>query len=230
MIERWLWRAGAIVFIGLIAVLVDRFAPQQHLPWKPLDLSAPIGWGTGAKLDAMSSRPETCFGVLDAGGVTYQRIADTEGRDPCGFYSVLYLQRSHTPYSTPIRTTCSLAAALNVWERQILQPAAERHFGQKVDRINTFGTFSCRRINNASSGPWSEHAGANAIDISGFRLEDGSTIQVVEDWRANDPKGAFLEDVFAGACRLFRVGLGPDYNAAHADHFHFDMGPGFTCR
>ncbi|MEO0466708.1 MAG: extensin family protein [Pseudomonadota bacterium] len=228
--ERWLWRLGAAAFLGLMAILVDRYAPSQHLPWKPLDLKAPIGWGTGAKLDALSSRTEACFRVLETGGIELQRIDESAPGEPCGFYGALHLQKSHTPYSAPLRTTCSLAAALNVWERHILQPAAEEHFSQGVARIDTFGTFSCRRINNASSGRWSEHAGANAIDISGFRLEDGTVIRVVEDWRADDPSGAFLNDVFDGACRLFRVGLGPDYNAAHADHFHFDMGPGFTCR
>nr|WP_328730168.1 extensin family protein [Falsiroseomonas algicola] len=33
-----------------------------------------------------------------------------------------------------------------------------------------------------------------------------------------------------GACRWFRAVLSPDYNAAHADHFHFDMGPSTVCR
>ncbi|MFN4225017.1 MAG: extensin family protein [Hyphomonas sp.] len=33
-----------------------------------------------------------------------------------------------------------------------------------------------------------------------------------------------------GACRLFSVTLGPDYDAAHADHFHMDMGPQRACR
>ncbi|MDP1909506.1 MAG: extensin family protein, partial [Hyphomicrobium sp.] len=30
-------------------------------------------------------------------------------------------------------------------------------------------------------------------------------------------------DVRDGACRLFSTTLSPDYNAAHADHLHFDQ-------
>ena len=32
------------------------------------------------------------------------------------------------------------------------------------------------------------------------------------------------------ACRVFAAVLGPDYNAAHHDHFHLDRGGWGTCR
>ena len=44
------------------------------------------------------------------------------------------------------------------------------------------------------------------------------------------PEAAFLRDVRDGACDWFDIVLGPDYNAAHADHFHFDRGGGRICR
>ena len=34
---------------------------------------------------------------------------------------------------------------------------------------------------------------------------------------------AFLREVRDGACDLFATVLSPDYNAAHADHFHLDQ-------
>jgi hypothetical protein len=36
--------------------------------------------------------------------------------------------------------------------------------------------------------------------------------------------------VHQGACGLFTGVLGPRYNQAHADHFHFDRGPFGICR
>jgi hypothetical protein len=33
-----------------------------------------------------------------------------------------------------------------------------------------------------------------------------------------------------GACRIFGVTLSPEFNAAHANHFHFDMGARSVCR
>ncbi|MDH5833499.1 extensin family protein [Luteimonas kalidii] len=43
-------------------------------------------------------------------------------------------------------------------------------------------------------------------------------------------EAAFLRAVRDGACQWFDAVLGPDYNAAHADHFHFDRGGGRICR
>ena len=37
-------------------------------------------------------------------------------------------------------------------------------------------------------------------------------------------------DAQAEFCRIFGAVLSPDYNAAHANHFHFDMGYWMTCR
>ena len=49
-------------------------------------------------------------------------------------------------------------------------------------------------------------------------------------WANGGKEGEFLARVHKGACRIFSVTLGPEYNAAHADHFHFDMGDARTCR
>ncbi|MEL6753799.1 MAG: extensin family protein [Pseudomonadota bacterium] len=228
--ELWIRRLGALAVLAAIITLIHLYAPPQHVPWKPLSLERPIGWATGVKLDRLAGQPNTCFGILRSAGVEYQPIDPPENGDPCGLYEALHLERSVTPYSAPVRTTCSLAAALNTWERNVLQPAAQRHLGQGVSRIETYGTFACRRMYNRPGAPWSEHASANAIDISGFTLEDGSRVSVLSDWESGGAKERFLNKIFDGSCRVFRVSLGPDYNAAHADHFHFDMGNGFKCR
>jgi hypothetical protein len=75
----------------------------------------------------------------------------------------------------------------------------------------------------ASEGRWSEHATGNAIDIAGFVLEDGRRISVLGDWDGEDAEARFLRAVRDGACKSFATVLSPDYNAAHADHFHLDQ-------
>ncbi len=45
-----------------------------------------------------------------------------------------------------------------------------------------------------------------------------------------DAKGDFLREVRQRACDLFDVTLGPDYNAAHKNHFHLDVGGDHACR
>jgi hypothetical protein len=82
----------------------------------------------------------------------------------------------------------------------------------------------------AADTPVSQHATANALDVAAFRLSDGRTVRVREDWNDPGERGAFLHAVRDGACSVFAVTLSPDYNAAHHDHLHLDMGRGPFCR
>ena len=120
-------------------------------------------------------------------------------------------------------TNCAVAAALALWEWHVVQSAAQRHFGREVATIDHFGSYSCRRMYGRQEGRWSEHASANAVDIAGFTLSDGTRISVLRDWDREGPRGAFLKDVRDGACRLFSTVLSPDYNQAHRDHLHLDQ-------
>ncbi|QYU66996.1 extensin family protein [Leptolyngbya sp. 15MV] len=76
----------------------------------------------------------------------------------------------------------------------------------------------------------SEHATANAIDIAGFVLRDGRDLTLLRDWPRETEEAGFLRAARDGACRWFRAVLGPEYNAAHRDHFHLDMGRWRACR
>jgi hypothetical protein len=129
-----------------------------------------------------------------------------------------------------VRITCPLAAALLMWERHVVVPAAEEHLGSPVVRIRHFGTYACRNVNHAESGPRSQHATANAIDIQGFDLADGRRITLSANWGKDSAEARFLEAVHNGGCGIFSGALGPGYNALHADHFHFDMGRWGVCR
>lgn len=120
-------------------------------------------------------------------------------------------------------TSCSLAAGLYLLERRVIQPAAERHFRTGVAAIDHAGSYSCRRLYGRSEGSYSEHATADAIDILGFRLEDGRRVSVLRDWDGDSAEARFLRDVRDGSCRFFSTVLSPDYNAAHADHLHLDQ-------
>ncbi len=61
-------------------------------------------------------------------------------------------------------------------------------------------------------------------------LADGTTISVLQDWDDQGEKGAFLRAAFAEACDFFGTSLGPNYNAAHANHFHFGLRGFGICR
>ena len=90
------------------------------------------------------------------------------------------------------------------------------------------GGCACRSI--AGGQRRSQHASANALDIAGFRLQDGRRISVLRDWPGEGEAARFLRLVHEGACASFNVTLGPQYNAAHRDHLHVDMGLFRMCR
>ena len=221
---RRLLMVALIVSIGatiLLVYFVPRMA-REDLPWTPLDLDAPIGRATAgkiARLDGANCRP-----LLDRAGIAYRTLPDRK-QAACGFDDAITLTKSgrgarYAPSAPAL--ACPLGAALSVWERRVVQPAAEQHFGARVARIDHFGTYACRRMYGRTTGNWSEHSRARAIDIAGFVLSDGRRITVAADWKRDGPRGQFLHDVRDGACRLFATTLSPDYNAAHRDHFHLD--------
>lgn len=119
--------------------------------------------------------------------------------------------------------TCPLAANFTDWARYAVRPAAKQYLGADVVRIETMGTFNCRNIYGMRSGKLSEHAFANAVDVSAFVLRDGRRVSVLTGWNGSSEERAFLRRLHQSACKRFGTVLGPDYNAAHANHFHLDM-------
>lgn len=125
-------------------------------------------------------------------------------------------------------TRCAIAARLFMWEYNVVQPAARKYFNEPVAELLHFGSYSCRNIRGSSAT--SEHATANAFDISGFRLRNGKLITLKQQWRGSQSEAKFLREVRGGACDYFNLVLSPDYNADHHDHLHVDMGWYRSCR
>lgn len=216
------------IMISAIAGVLLYALPQRHNPFARVDLTYKPGIATYAQLLRLKGNREACFIALDEAGVAYTPLEDTPHGEKCGLFDALTLDQSLTPYSSTLQMTCAQSAAVYMWERHVVRPAAIKIFDSPLARIETYGSFSCRNI--AGSRRLSQHAFGNAIDISGFRLEDGRVIDVEAHWDAGGKEEKFLRKVHEGACGLFSVTLGPEYNAAHADHFHMDMGQGMICR
>jgi hypothetical protein len=222
----WIVALAVIAGLGLILWSTLRGRPQD-LPWTPLDLGQPIGLMTGRKLNALTQSYPTCRAALERAGVRYTALPPRSGEGQCGYSDGVRFTsggaRRIDFAPAGLGVACPVAAALAIWEWNVVQPAAERHFGTKVTSIDHFGSYSCRRIYGRDAGTWSEHSTADAVDIAGFRLGNGTRITVARDWQGDTAKAAFLREVRDGACQLFATTLSPDYNAAHADHFHLDQ-------
>ena len=226
---KWLvsifWLA-AIVVISWISI--DRI-PPQHNPFEPLSIDHPLGLATRGKLAHFKREPDNCFGFLDLNEIDYTRKKDSEPGQDCGLYNALVLDQSLLPYSGTLTMTCPLTSGLVLLERQSLVLRAKEHFESPLAQVLSYGTHNCRRMYGRDTGKFSEHATANAIDIRGFVLADGTRITLKSDWGNDSDAGRFLKDVRNDACKIFGTVLGPDYNDAHADHFHLDMSQTGVC-
>lgn len=198
----------------------------QNLPWAEFEFDQPVGRFTAGRIAALREQPGLCQSKLIGSGAADRGAPSRRGGDQCGYEDGIAIRaggaRIAAPSPAGLVTSCPIAAALLLWDERVVQPAARRHFGEGVRALQHAGSYSCRRLYGRDEGEWSEHATANAVDIIGFRLDDGRTISVLRDWPGGGPKAAFLREVRDGACGTFTTVLSPDYNAAHADHFHLD--------
>jgi hypothetical protein len=212
--------AAAVLWMGLLTNALS--------PLGPLSLEKQDQWFVDAKLAALRFDPALCRAVLDRRFVDAASKPDRPLQEDCGWTNSVEFTEIGGVKLPVYVLTCEMTAALALWIRHEVQPAAKSLLGSSVAKIDHFGTYSCR---NVAGRQWrSQHAAANAIDVSGFTLEDSRTISVLRHWQGNSSESRFLRRVHDGACRYFRLTLGPAYNAAHADHFHVDRGLYWGCR
>ena len=170
-----------------------------------------------------------CLADLDARNVGYRPVELGEPKDSrCIIPTPIKVSRVEVPLSHSATMSCFLADRLDAFERGALQKLARDDLGRVVVRIGHLGAYSCR-ANTGKHGELSQHAYGLAIDISSFRLSDGTTISVQHDWSRPGPKSAFLHHVARAACGYFSVVLTPDSNTEHFNHFHLDIGPDRLC-
>jgi hypothetical protein len=99
------------------------------------------------------------------------------------------------------------ARALRNWLTDVALPAFEGD-GAPLVGLDIAAAYVCRNVNYADDGELSEHARGRAIDISGFRRADGSSVSVLDGWRSRE-HGDLLREVHEGACGIFSTSIGP---------------------
>ena len=172
-----------------------------------------------------------CFADLQRSGIRYRPLEHRYFDNGCTAIGAVQLLDIGTPVTNLGSMTCPLARAFAQWVREAVQPAANAWLGSRVVRIESLGTYSCRSVNGQPGARLSEHGRANAVDVGAFVLADGRRITVLSGWNGEEEDvRRFLRAVHAAGCRRFQVGLGPDANALHRDHLHFDLGAGPYCR
>jgi len=223
-----------LILIAILATLPFAFwvwlqNHPEHNPAAPLDLRHPTGMATAAKLSALRDDIEECRTVLERSDVRFEALAP-QGEGACARPDRTRLTAFPLSPNRPA-TTCSVAAAMELWRAKSVEPAARAIFGTGLARMEHMGVYNCRTVRGGST-TMSQHATGNAIDIAAFVLEDGTRISLIADWDGDADKARFLRKVRDEACGVFATVLSPDYNALHADHFHFDQDNRWTgvCR
>lgn len=232
----WIAILAALLSLGWALHSGSIRIPEAFNPWAPLDVAAEPNLLTGFKLRHARRDPARCLAALAGTGLAYDTVADRSTGPGCGFQNAVRLRTGRSlALSSPTVLSCGAALSFAMWERHALQPAAALHLGMPIVTLEHLGSYACRNINTGegqagTSGRRSRHATADALDVAGFVREDRRRISVRRDWEGSDAEALFLRDAHAGACRFFDGVLGPDYNAVHADHFHFEVGGWGLCR
>lgn len=223
-------KAGGIALAGLAALmlsacggsLVPAHKDAQRPPAKTRPAPSP-------SYSADSAEYRQCRVKLASLNAQYTPLPDRSYGGGCSSYGAVKLLDVGVPITNLGAMTCPLAERFTAWARYGVAPAARLILGSELVKIETMGTYSCRPI--AGTARLSEHAHSNAVDVSAFLLADGRRISIEGGWNGSKEVRQFLRVIRESACKRFRTVLSPDYNAAHYNHLHFDMGgKGVYCR
>jgi hypothetical protein len=210
-----MWRGVPIVFV-LLSSCIPKVDP-------PVDRRVA---STEPSRDTLQ-----CHADLRNEEIEFRLLPDRVFDGGCSALGAVQLRDIGTPVTNLGAMTCPAARGLARWTREAVQSAALQWMKSRVVRIESFGSYSCRPVNGVSGNRLSEHGRANAVDIAAFVFENGRRVTVLQGWNGEDEDvRRFLRAVHQAGCRRFDVGLGPDANALHRDHFHFDMGQSRYCR
>jgi len=202
----------------------DRPAPAPIRPRAsgPVTLNIPTSRDTQA-----------CFTDLSRENVGYSPLPDRDYGGGCVVIGAVQLLDIGVPVTGLKSMRCGLAETFTAWVRNAVAPAAHQILGSDLVKVESFGTYACRGVigrGAIGAQKLSEHGLANAVDVAGFDLADGRRVTIETGWNSGDPQvREFLQVIHQSACRRFHTVLSPDYNAAHHNHLHLDMGKGPFC-
>ena len=225
---------GKSLLIGLVivgaAVMGYRWLPSYYNPFVPLNLDDPPGKITQYKLRRLT--PEACASLLSQANqkqlIQTQTLADSAG--DCPLTDVVRVRNfGPVTLSSSFIASCPLALSSALFVHQQARPLTQTLMGSELARIEHVGSFACRNIYHRPDARRSEHASADALDISAFQLANGQRVTVLRGWR-EEKTYPWLRALLSASCDYYGNGLGPEHNAAHANHFHLGMRGFGLCR
>ena len=190
--------------------------PKPQVPQKEVRPSPPVGG-------------DVCRTELTKLGVDFSIPTEVKGTGVCHVTDPVELRSVSTPVGrvdlpgTPL-LNCVFARQFVVWLSHVAAPVVAGLGTAKLSSMSTGTSYQCRVRNGDSSGKMSEHAFGNGIDIAGITLTNKKRIEITAVADPEDPDNRILIALRTSACGYFTTVLGPGADAAHASHYHFDLG------
>jgi hypothetical protein len=200
---------------------------------KPFDLRKPTpkpdtGEGQSQEKPDAGEEFATCRQELAALGAKFKVPAIVVGemkctvRNPVQITSISSSTGEVDFPGQPI-LNCMFAKRFTTWVSDVAGPVVKAETGEALAAISTGPGYECRGRNGDGSGKISEHAFGNAIDIASFKLKSKESMPVANVAKAENVESRWLMALRVSACGYFTTVLGPGSNAAHAEHYHFDL-------
>jgi len=114
---------------------------------------------------------------------------------------------------------CPMAEAVAHWIREEVTPAAAATFGSPAHTVLAGTSYECRGRDRVPGAKLSEHGRANALDLRGLKLANGTVVDFTDIAVSKE----FRELIRQSACARFTTVLGPGSDAYHAGHIHLDL-------
>ncbi len=180
---------------------------------------------------APQSTPDAaaCYAALAKLNVTFTQNASYLRNGSCNVVNPVQL-KSYAVNGTDIEfpdhpiLNCAFASQFMSFIHERAQPTFITKTTSKIAKLYTGPGFVCRGRNGDVSAKLSEHASGNAVDIERIQLTDGRVVLVKDAISTATTDYDVLTTIRHAACTYFTTVLGPGANAAHASHFHFDLG------
>ena len=153
-------------------------APEQPVP--PGD-EPTVAW-TDRQVAAAEA---DCTKALAGLALEYEKLAPIK-QGICGAPAPILLKAigsdPQVVIDPPATVTCKLAAGLSAWLSKTVQPKARALIGAPVVKLHNATSYACRNRYGGETTPLSEHALANALDVSEFVFQTGETVTVLASW------------------------------------------------
>jgi hypothetical protein len=155
-------------------------APAAEAPVLPGDAPT-VAW-TDAEVTAAKA---DCTKMLTGLALDYVPLAPIK-EGICGAPAPMLLKAigsdPKVEIDPPATVTCALAAGLSAWLSKSVQPNAKALLGAPVVKLHNATSYACRNRYGGETTPLSEHALANALDVSEFQFQSGERVTVLASW------------------------------------------------